>query len=365
MLAINKNINITRKKVLVAPLDWGLGHTTRCVPVIQTFIDNDFDVLLAADGDAAQLLRKEFPNLTIVPLSGYNISYSNNKILFRIKLISQIPKILRAIKQENIWLIQIIDDHKIDIVISDNRYGLYNKAITSIFITHQLAIETGNVFTNKLVQKLNYKLINKFDECWVPDVEQPNDLAGKLSHPKFSPKVPTNYVGVLSRFKWQPTEKNIDLLVLISGPEPQRTSLEKILLSQMKNILIKMVLVRGLPGKISKLNNENKSLSILDHLPAAELNVLIQSSKMIIARSGYSTIMDLITLQQKAILIPTPGQTEQEYLAKYLAEKKYFIAAEQRDFNLEKEIKNLQNLDQIKAPISEKKKLEEVIKRLK
>ena len=365
MPAINKNINVTSNKVLIAPLDWGLGHATRCIPVIQTLIDNDFDVLLAADGNAVQLLKKEFPNLTILPLNGYNISYSNKKILFSTKLISQIPKILRAIKHEHLWLKQIIAAYKIDIVISDNRYGLYNKAIKSIFITHQLAIETGNVFINKLVQKLNYKLINKFDRCWVPDEEKPNDLAGKLSHPKNLPNVPTEYIGVLSRFKKQPTEKNIDLLVLVSGPKPQRTTLEKLLLLQMKNLSLKMVLVRGLPGEKKEFINENKNLKIYNHLPVTALNKLIQSSKIIVARSGYSTIMDLIKLQQKAILIPTPGQTEQEYLAKYLAEKKYFIATEQSNFNLEKEMKNLQNLDQIIAPISENKKLEEVIKGLK
>lgn len=346
-------------------MDWGLGHSTRCIPVIQTLIDNDFDVLLAADGNSAKLLSKEFPKLTILPLNGYNITYSKKRILFSTKLISQIPKILKAIKQEHLWLKQIIEEYKIDIVISDNRYGLYNKTIKSIFITHQLAIETGSVLTNALVQKLNYNLINKFDACWVPDEEEPHDLSGKLSHPKMLPKVPTMYVGVLSRFKKQIIEKIFDLLVIISGPEPQRTTLEEKMLLQMNKLSLKMVLVRGLPGGKNKIMNENKGLTILHHLPSKELNTLIQSSKVIVARSGYSTIMDLITLQQKAILIPTPGQTEQEYLASYLAEKKYFVSANQTDFNLEKEMKNLQDLNQSKTLISENKKLDVVIKSLK
>lgn len=351
--------------MLVAPLDWGLGHSTRCIPVIQTLIDNDFIVLLAVDGNSAELLKQEFPKLTILPLQGYNISYSKKRMLFNTKLISQIPKMLRAIKQEQHWLKQIIEEHKIDIVISDNRYGLYNKTIKSIFITHQLAIETGSALTNSLVKKLNYNLINKFDACWVPDEEEPNGLAGKLSHPKELPKAPTIYVGVLSRFKKEPIEKNIDLLVLISGPEPQRTALEKRMILQMNKLSLKMVLVRGLPGQTNKIMNENKRLTILNHLPSRELNTLVQSSKVIVARSGYSTIMDLITLQQKAILIPTPGQTEQVYLAKYLAEKKYFVSANQTDFNLENEMKSLQDLNQTKPLISENKKLDVAIKSLK
>ena len=202
-----KNINTTRKRVLVAPLDWGLGHTTRCIPVIQELLHQDFIVLIAAEGNSAHLLRKEFPSLTILSLKGYQISYTKTPIFFKVKLFCQIPKILKAIKQEHIWLNKIIKEYKIDIVVSDNRYGLHNAKVKSIFITHQLAIETENAFTNWLVQKLNYRLINKFDECWIPDEEAPFDLAGKLSHPKEMPVVPTKYIGILTRFKKETSEK--------------------------------------------------------------------------------------------------------------------------------------------------------------
>ena len=356
-----KIINITRKRVLVAPLDWGLGHTTRCIPIIQELLHQDFIVLIAAEGSSAYLLSKEFPSLTILSLKGYQISYSNTKVFFKVKLFGQIPKILKAIKQEHTWLKQVIKEYKIDIVVSDNRYGLYNSKIKNIFITHQLAIETGNAFTNWLVQKLNYRLINKFDECWIPDEEAPFDLAGKLSHPKEMPVVPTKYIGILSRFKKNTPEKNIDLLVLISGPEPQRTALENLMLLQMTKFSLKMVLVRGLPGASNRIINTNKELQIFDHLPATELNKLIQSSKIVIARSGYSTIMDLIALQQRAILIPTPGQTEQEYLAEYLSTKKYFVAAQQKGFNLVKEIKTLEGVAWKTLPVSQNKKLQEAI----
>lgn len=259
----------------------------------------------------------------------------------------------------------MIKEHKIDIVISDNRYGLYNSKIKSIFITHQLAIETGSFFTNRIVQKLNYKLINKFNACWIPDEKAPNNLAGKLSNPKILPASPVTYVGTLTRFKKQKIDKNIDLLVLISGPEPQRTVLERMLLLQMNVLPFKMILVRGLPGVAKQLINNNKSITIHDHLPSNELSTIIQSSKIIVARSGYSTIMDLIALQQKSILIPTPGQTEQEYLAAYLAAKKYFVAANQDGFNLENEIKNIEKLQQAVMPLSDNKKLEEAINDLK
>ena len=356
-----KNINTTRKRVLVAPLDWGLGHTTRCIPVIQELLHQNFTVLLAAEGNSANLLGKEFPSLTILSLKGYQIFYSKTQVFFKVKLFGQLPKILKAIKQEHIWLNKIIKEYKIDIVISDNRYGLYNINTKSIFITHQLAIETGNAFTNWLVQNLNYRQINKFDQCWIPDEEAPFDLAGKLSHPKEMPVNLTKYIGILSRFKKETAEKNIDLLVLISGPEPQRTAFENMMLLQMTKVSFKMVLVRGLPGASNKIINTNKNLQIFDHLSATELNKLIQSSKIIIARSGYSTIMDLIALQQTAVLIPTPGQTEQEYLAIYLSTKKYFVAAQQRGFNLVKELNNFKSVELEILPPAENKKLREAI----
>ncbi len=360
-----KNINITRKTVLVAPLDWGLGHTTRCIPIIQALLNQNFIVFIAAVGKSANLLNKEFPNITILSLKGYNILYAKKKALFNAKIIFQVPKILRAIKQENKWLKHIIKVYKIDIVISDNRYGLYNAGIKSIFITHQLAIETGNIFTNQFVQKLNYKLIDKFDACWIPDEKAPNDLAGKLSNPKKFPAIPLNYIGILSRFKKEVREKNIDLLVLLSGPEPQRTILEKLMLEQMNGLHCKMTLIRGLPGVKEKLDMGNKAINIYNHLPAEELSIIIQSSKIVIARSGYSTVMDLVALQQKAILIPTPGQTEQEYLAKHVAEKKYFVAAKQSGFDLKKEIENFENLKETSMIAPKNNNLQKAIIALK
>ncbi|MFN0081479.1 MAG: glycosyltransferase family protein [Ferruginibacter sp.] len=364
MISSDKNINISAKRVLVAPLDWGLGHATRCVPVIQQLIHAGFEVLIAAEKKAAILLRQEFPSLTIIPLPGYRISYAKSRLFFSLKILSQVPKILKAIKAEHKWLQQIIKDYRIDIVISDNRYGLYNKAVTSIFITHQLRIETGNAFTNSVVQKINYRLIKKFSACWVSDKKGEKNLAGKLSHPKPMPDIDLKYIGVLSRCRKEENKKNIELLIVLSGPEPQRTTLENILLAQMKECSFKIVLVRGLPGAMQQLLSQNKLIEIYNHLPAEKLNSLIQSAKIVIARSGYSTIMDLAVLQQPAILIATPGQTEQEYLAKYLADKKYCQAAQQQGFNLAKQLNLFKKNEPLGFPLLENNELKEAINSL-
>jgi uncharacterized protein (TIGR00661 family) len=356
-----KNINktIAVKKVLVAPLDWGLGHVTRCIPIIKMLLNEGFEVFIGSENPGTLLLQNEFPNIKIIPLQGYNITYSKIKQFFLWKMAIQLPQIVRAIQREHSWLEKIIRDYKIDIVISDNRFGLYNSKVHCVFITHQLKIKTGNNFIEKIVQKINYRYINKFNECWVMDEGGTNNFAGDLSHPKLLPKVPVKYIGLQSRFTKYVTEKKYDLLIVLSGPEPQRTIFENILLHQIQDIKLNIVLVRGLP--VSKNLLEINGIKIYNHLSAKDLNALMLASKTIIARSGYTTIMDIAALQQKAIFVPTPGQTEQEYLANYLSQKKYFITEMQDGFDLQRAMPKLENAELVLYPITENTILQDAI----
>ena len=333
----NINIKNDRKRVLVAPLDWGLGHATRCIPIIYALIKLKFEVIIAADGYTRELLKKEFPNVVFTQLRGYNIRYSSHKIWFPVTLVVQFPKLLYCIYYERVWLKKIIAAHHISAVISDNRPGLYHSKIPCIYITHQLKIKTGNRFTEWLAQKAHYFFINKYKACWVPDNQSANNLAGELSHPKILPKIPVKYIGPLSRFEKITVEKKYDLLIILSGPEPQRTIFEELLMKELKGFSGTAFLVRGLPGNVEKeglvFNGENK-ISIINHLSAGELSTVIQQSDMVISRSGYTTVMDLVKLHQKAILVPTPGQTEQEYLAENLMMKKMFFSIPQNSFSL-------------------------------
>ncbi|MBS1744039.1 MAG: glycosyl transferase family 28 [Bacteroidetes bacterium] len=332
------------KRILIAPLDWGLGHATRCIPLIKLLIQLGAKLFIAADGDIAQLLQKEFPGIAILRLKGYQVQYSKNRNSFFRKMLSQAPSIIRSIRKENKWLQKTIIQHEIDAVISDNRFGLHSTNIPSVFITHQLHIQTGNPLLNKLAQQINYRFIHKFSECWVPDSAGNINLAGTLSHPDQLPSIPVKYIGVLSRFHLSATTQNIDMLVLISGPEPQRSLFENILLEQLISREEKIVVVRGLPGATTLPPVQKKNITFYNHCSANELNQLILQSKSIIARCGYSTIMDLVSLQRGAVLVPTPGQTEQEWLGNYLADKKIFITAAQEKFNLQQELEKLDTL---------------------
>lgn len=315
--------------MLIAPLDWGLGHATRCVPVIKSLVKQGFTVTIAAERMVETLLKNEFPGLEFLVLRGYRIRYSKDKKKFQSKLFSQAPHILKAIKAEHQWLKKIQAERKFDAIISDNRFGLYAAGTPSIFITHQLHIETGNRIFNWLAQKINYHYINKFSECWVPDFQDAPTLAGKLSHPEKLPAEGCHYIGALSRMHKVDMQKTIDLSVLLSGPEPQRTIFENLLLQNiLPGAVEKIIFIRGLPGD-HELPGPNKNIEFHNHLPAADLENVLSASKKVLARCGYSTVMDLAALQANAILVPTPGQTEQEYLATHLNDSGMFTCVEQ------------------------------------
>ena len=324
----------TKPKVLVAPLDWGLGHATRCIPIIWQLLQSGAKVILAAEGKTEVILREEFPQLPLLTLAGYDIRYGKSKVSMMGNMMAQIPKMLMAIQEEFNWLQKTVAVYGIDLVISDNRYGLYHTDVRSVFITHQLLIKTpfGSI-GDKALQRMNYSFINSFDECWVPDTDDAINLAGDLSHPEKPPKIPVHYIGALSRFEFSRETGNKHLLVMLSGPEPQRSILEVKLLEQLKEYPKAVLFVRGLPGEM-ELPQAPMNIRIVNHLPTKELEVAIKEASMVIGRCGYSTVMDLMQLQKRSILIPTPGQTEQEYLAAHLTAQQLAFCLMQDEFSL-------------------------------
>lgn len=322
--------------MLIAPLDWGLGHATRCIPVVEKLLSAGFKVIIAAEGDQKILLQKAFPALEMLHLPGYKLKYSSTKRKTLLKIFFQIPKILMAINRENSWLRELIKHKHLDIIIADNRFGLHHPKLISIFVTHQLHIKTSlGKIADACVQKINYRHINQFNQCWIPDYENKNNLAGDLSHPFAKPRIPLHYIGLQSAIKKSAVPVINKLLILLSGPEPQRTILENILLAQLKMFHQNALLVRGLPASTDNIRSTG-SLRIHNYLTGTELAEAINQSDIVICRSGYSTMMDLIPLQKKCIVIPTPGQPEQEYLAAYLSGKKYVCAVAQHRFSLDK-----------------------------
>lgn len=328
-------------RILVASLDWGLGHATRCIPIIRELIIRQCQVELAGSGAAAKLLQAEFPELPFHALPAYNIQYPKNGGAFISKIIRQIPRILNTIQKEHLWLKQKQHEHHWDLIISDNRYGLWHSEIRTVFITHQLQIISGwGQYTDLLLRQLHYKMIHRFTHCWVPDQAKEPHLAGTLSHPK---KLPHNihYIGPLSRLAHDEKVEEQNIVVALSGPEPQRSLLEEKLINLFKGkqwTNQQIDILRGLPDS-APIPAATGNIRFINHLNSIEFAKIMSSATLVICRSGYSSIMDLIRLGKKALLIPTPGQTEQEYLAKWLGEQKLFISCSQDDPNLEQMIR--------------------------
>lgn len=323
---------------MIAPLDWGLGHATRCIPIISILLAKGCTVFVAAEGAVAQLLSAEFEDITILPLQGYRIKYAKSKLGLVLGMMAQIPKILSSIKREHAWLNDTIKAHHIQLVISDNRYGCYSKSVPSVFITHQLRIKMPWNWLENLVQHINYSYINKFNYCWVPDVAGEANLAGSLAHPNRLPVIPVQYLGILSRFDLKHQLKpEFDYCVLISGPEPQRSIFEQMVINQISALKGKKIMVRGKPGATDDVQPIHDTI-IYNHCSGEALLTILQQSKFVICRSGYTTVMELMALHKKAILVPTHGQTEQEYLAKRLMQQQWALTFEQDSFNLPKAV---------------------------
>jgi predicted glycosyltransferase len=328
-------------RILVCPLDWGIGHATRCVPIIRHLLEQNHEVVIAADSRPLEFLRDYFPDLEFIRMPGFRISYpSGNKMIM--KMMFQAPAILSNIYKEYRHLGNIIKDNSIDVVISDNRFGLWSDKVYSVYITHQLMIKAPEKmkWAEPLLHRLHRWFISHYDECWVPDLPGENNLSGDLSH-KYP--FPENgfYTGILSRFDKpgkEPVPGDLDkapeLLVMLSGPEPQRTIMENIILEGLaRQKDSDAVILQGLPGSYKEAS-PLPGVSVFNHLPDAEIRRLIRHSGVIICRPGYSTLMDLVTMGRSALLVPTPGQTEQEYLAVYLSAKGLFFRMNQEGFDI-------------------------------
>ena len=338
----------------MAPLNWGLGHATRCVPIIRELLRQGKEVVIAAEGYPLRFLRREFPHLEWVEFEGLKVEYADGESQVG-AMLRQLPGFLRGIWREHRELKRIVEAYDIQVVISDNRFGLWCRDAYSVYMTHQLMVKMprGLRCLEWGVWRLHRWFIRHYDECWVPDVEGDDNLSGDLSH-KYPLLKNTKFIGVLSRFstekiEWEDVridaealdlDERYDVVAVLSGPEPHRSNLEAEIASMhnvqctMHNLTpsalrarppktggqygalnSKLLIVQGLPEDDLRLaTRTDEGIHYIPHLPTRLLQWYMQEAKQIVCRSGYSSIMDLHTIGRKAHLIPTPGQTEQEYL---------------------------------------------------
>lgn len=360
------------RRILLAALNWGLGHASRSIPLIQILQQAGHQLLIASDGQALDLLKKNFPDLDFLELPPFQIEYdsalgANAAIFFKG------PSLMKYIRKENRFLTQWLEQEqfKPDLIISDNRYGIYHPEIPSVLITHQLKIK-HSLLANA-ADLLLKKLLKHFDECWLPDLED-HLLSGDLSR-NSSIKIPLKFIGPLSQFQIESDLSNPDstaqaTLAILSGPEPNRSRLEKKLIDQALRDQIPLRLVRGTQLAAAEGIMDHDEIKVFDFLERDALRNEIEKAKLIICRSGYSSIMDLFYLKKPAILIPTSQHSEQEYLAKYHQEQGYFTSISEKDLDLklilDKGLNAKKPLAQFSFDLKEQaEKIESLIEQLK
>lgn len=327
--------------ILVTPLHWGLGHATRCIPIIRVLKSIGCHVIIGSDATIQKVFRAEFSDLEYVVIPQTPISYGKDKFSTRLKLVQQSAKIWVAIEKEKAWMHHFISTRRIDGIISDNRYGCFHPAIPSVIITHQLSINTGlGKLGNYLARRLNIKLLTAFNQIWIPDFEGKEALAGTLSAPQaFQHDLKIRYLGPLSRMVAHTRPSPYALVMLLSGPEPQRSILEACLRKQATQLPYKILLVRGVVNSDAPIIIESDNLHVIDYAGSEQLEHWISQADWVVSRSGYTTVMDLSAMGKKAILIPTPGQSEQEYLARHLGATGKFYWVQQEQMDLAEDIK--------------------------
>ena len=328
--------------VLVSPLNWGLGHATRDIPVIVSLLAHNHEVTVAASGNALAVLKIEFPEIRFIEFPDYPIWYSGNRF-FLPKFVASFPLILRALSDERRKLGQILAQDRYDMIISDNRLGVYSHEVPSVFISHQLHYHLPLMLwpAELLGIGVNGFLHSKFKKILVPDNPPgPTSLAGKLSRPGTDETRSRAYfAGILTSIRRKEVPADLDYLVMISGPEPQRTRLEDILLPQVPDLDGKCIVLLGSPGDSGSRKNQH-NCTVIPFATTNEKELLMNRAKFVICRSGYTTIMELAELRKnQALFIPTSGQTEQEYLSWYFEQENWFHSKSQYNLNLAEDIR--------------------------
>lgn len=323
---------VTGKRILIAPLDWGLGHAVRCIPIIYHLLSNYNEAILAVTASTRPVLQKAFPKCTFIEVPPYRVVYPFNTMI--INMFLQAPRIFINTWREYFWLQRIIEQYEIDAVISDNRFGLFSNKCPTVFITHQIQIPTPNPLTSWFSSFVHQLYIKKFDTCWIPDWPDEKALAPALSIPK-SVSFKYRHIGWLSNAVLIPDlERKWDALFVLSGPEPLRTTLEVAIRKQLSAINGQFLIIRGTTTETKNSWISSPHVHTIDLASRSEINEAISRTDILVSRSGYTTLMDLSVWQKPALLIPTPGQYEQVYLGSYLHKQRFAFCVKQNQLDL-------------------------------
>lgn len=316
---------------------WGLGHATRTLPIIRRFIKEGDDVVVVSHGGALSLLRTELDGgARFYDLEDYEPPSTQNSNLVALEAFASIPKYVSAVKREHDFVERMLANDKIDAIFSDNRFGFYSIRVPSFYMTHQLRIMNPlrSRFLESVTERLGEWLLNRLTGLIVPDFKS-DGLSGRLAHGlSVIDERDVHYIGALSDFERRSSDEDVDLFASVSGPEPQRSAFERLVLEQLEGFEGRAIISLGKKAETKVLGN----IEIRGLTGKKEREDLLSRSKVVISRSGYSTIMDMCALGRRSLLVPTPGQTEQEYLAQYHMSRGSYFCVSENDLDVRNQI---------------------------
>ena len=345
------------KRILVSPISWGLGHATRDLPIIRDFLARGHRVTIAAEGRALRLLQREVPECEFLPFKDYPSPYTTTR-RFIARFLAMIPVMQTAINAERRRFQRLLTGRRFDLILSDHRYGIHAPDTPSFIISNQLcfmapvrlrwrrtvsyALEPIEFF----LEMYNARTFTRFDRIIIPDYEDPmNNLCGRMTHGllRFAP-ASLYYAGVLSSVRKQRTPEDVDVFITITGPEPQRTQLERVVLEQAHRLPHPRIVVTLGKPEDRRVRRLNDRITVHGHLNRCEQEAMLNRARLVVGRSGYTTIMELAELGKKALFIPTPAQTEQEYLAALYKRRGWFHTVNQEDLDLVRDVEAAQTM---------------------
>jgi UDP:flavonoid glycosyltransferase YjiC (YdhE family) len=337
-------------KVLFGILDWGLGHATRSVAIIEALRANGADIEVASRGTALSWLRQRYPEVAMCEKPGKSISYAER--FNTVKIASQLPAFAASIKEEQTFVAALHQENHYDLIISDNCYGFFHPEVYSVFITHQLEVDLPLALRSVFKSTIK-SWIRPFNTVWIPDTPE-HIFSGKLS--KVSSDMPVEYLGPISHLPIA-IRSPYPLVGMVSGPEPHRALMERALIDLFLKDGRQAIVIAGDPRREE---TSQGNVTIKPNPTAGELSALLRGAETLVCRSGYSSLMDLAIIGKRAILVPTPGQPEQTYLANLWHETFGYAMMSQSELETAKSLPMVTGL----APTYKGNSLEVAVKRL-
>lgn len=337
------------KRVLFAVHDWGLGHATRSLPLIRALLDRgDTVTVLVAPGNALRLLQAELGDrCAFYPYADIPKPFSRFPALFYLRMSLSMPQVMALFRREHELTEKLVKERDLDCVVSDTRYGIWSQAVPSYCILHSLRqlIPFRPHWLERLVERSQCRKLSGFTKVLIPDMEEDGGLSGELSHDLDIDwgAGRLEWIGPLSGVRVQPGKRDIDMFFSISGIEPQRTIFERKVLDALPQLTGRIVVTLGQPARADEcIERGNATIhGCLDRHAQADM---LNRARITITRSGYTTLMELAELGGRALLVPTPGQSEQEYLARLHRERGRMWSTTQSELDLPADLERAANL---------------------